>query len=33
MTEIYDRSELEGALLQMESAAVNFAQRFINDGR
>lgn len=32
MNQIYDRSYLEGALSQMESAATNFAYRFINDG-
>ncbi|TYK66128.1 hypothetical protein CWS31_007635 [Colwellia echini] len=29
----YDRSMLEGSLSQMESAAMNFAHRFINDGK
>ena len=33
MNQIYDRSTLEGALSQMESAAINFANRFINDGK
>ncbi len=28
----YDRSELDAALSQMESLAMNFAHRFINDG-
>ncbi|GAA0371032.1 hypothetical protein GCM10009092_39200 [Bowmanella denitrificans] len=33
MNQVYDRSLLEGSLSQMESAALNFAQRFINDGK
>lgn len=33
MGNLYDRSELEAALSQLESAAVNFSQRFISDGR
>jgi hypothetical protein len=33
MNQIYDRNVLEGALSQMESAAMNFAHRFINDGK
>lgn len=32
MDHVYDRSVLEGSLSQMESAALNFAHRFINDG-
>lgn len=32
MDQPYDRTVLEGALSQMESVALNFAQRFINDG-
>lgn len=31
--DIYDRSEFEAALSQLESAAINFSQRFINDGK
>ena len=33
MNQVYDRSTFEGALSQMESAAMNFAHRFINDGK
>jgi hypothetical protein len=33
MNQVYDRSLLEGSLSQMESAALNFAHRFINDGK
>jgi hypothetical protein len=33
MNQVYDRSVLEGSLSQMESAAVNFAHRFIKDGK
>lgn len=33
MTQVYDRSVLEGTLSQMESAALNFAHRFINDSK
>lgn len=33
MDQAYDRSLLEGSLSQMESAALNFAHRFINDGK
>jgi hypothetical protein len=33
MNQDYDRSLLEGLLSQMESAALNFAQRYINDGK
>ncbi|MDE8602608.1 hypothetical protein M3I01_006665 [Marinomonas sp. RSW2] len=33
MNQGYDRSMLEGSLSQMESAAMNFAHRFINDGK
>lgn len=33
MSLAYDRSKLEGTLSQMESAAMNFAHRFINDGK
>lgn len=33
MAQVYDRSLLEGSLSQMESAALNFAHRFINDGK
>lgn len=33
MNQDYDRSLLEGSLSQMESASLNFAQRFINDGK
>lgn len=33
MSEVYDRNALDGALSQLESAAFNFAHRFINDGR
>lgn len=33
MNQDYDRSTLEGSLSQMESAAMNFAHRFINDGK
>ncbi|MDY0273210.1 MAG: hypothetical protein RBR37_11990 [Advenella sp.] len=33
MSKVYDRSLLEGALSEMESAAMNFAYRFINDGK
>lgn len=31
MSEVQDRSQLDSALTQMESAALNFSQRFIND--
>lgn len=33
MSQVYDRSLLEGSLSQMESVAMNFAHRFINDGK
>ena len=33
MNHVNDRSLLEGSLSQMESAALNFAHRFINDGK
>lgn len=33
MSSLYDRSELETALSQLESAAINFSHRFINDGK
>ena len=33
MSQLYDRSLLEGSLSQMESAAINFALRYINDGK
>lgn len=33
MSEVYDRSLLEGSLSQMESVALNFAHKFINDGK
>lgn len=33
MSQVYDRSLLEGSLSQMESAALNFAYRFINDSK
>lgn len=33
MNQTYDRSLLEASLSQMESAALNFAHRFINDGK
>lgn len=33
MNQVYDRSALEAALSQMESTAMNFAYRFINDGK
>lgn len=33
MNHAYDRSELNAALSQMESAATNFAHRFIKDGK
>ncbi len=33
MNEVYDRSVLDGALSQLESTAMNFAHRFISDGK
>ncbi|BBA32788.1 uncharacterized protein sS8_0823 [Methylocaldum marinum] len=33
MNQVYDRSALEGALSEMESVAMNFAHRFISDGK
>lgn len=33
MESLYDRNVLEASLSQMESQALNFAQRFINDSQ